>query len=379
MSKNDKRFSDLKAYFSFHIPTFIVMNQNLKYAVGIDVSMDNFHVCFSVINALQKVTIKGSRSFTNNSKGFQSLAIWVKNHQKEANLPIIYAMEATGIYYENLAWFLHHLGHQVSVILPKKAKHYFKCLGLKSKNDKIDASGLAQMAAQQNLDTWKPLTPQIQELRALTRYYNTLQEQKTVFCNQVHAIEHSYYQDKTVLKNLKEIIKLITKQIKSVRNNIAVTVETDAILKEKFALITPIQGVGLITVATIVSETNGFELFENERQLTSYSGYDVTERQSGKFVGQRRISKQGNARIRKVLCMPAFNVVRFQQKPFTALFERVYQRTNLKMKGYVAVQRKILVLIFALWKRNEKYDPNKVASASEATLDEVQNELLLQQ
>ncbi len=72
------------------------MNQNLKYAVGIDVSMDNFHVCFSVIDTLQKVTIKGSRSFTNNSKGFQALAIWVKNHQKETNLPIIYAMEATG-------------------------------------------------------------------------------------------------------------------------------------------------------------------------------------------------------------------------------------------------------------------------------------------
>ena len=252
-------------------------------------------------------------------------------------------------------------------------------MGLKSKNDKIDARGLAQMAAQQNLDLWKPISPQIQELRALTRYYNTLQEQKTVFSNQVHAIEHSYYQDKTVLKNLQEIIKLITKQINSVKKNIATTVEQDAILKEKFALITPIQGVGLITIATIVSETNGFELFENERQLTSYSGYDVTERQSGKFVGQRRISKQGNSRIRKVLCMPAFNVVRFQQKPFTALFERVYQRTNMKMKGYVAVQRKILVLIFTLWKKNEKYDPNKVASIKEATLDELQNELLLQQ
>ena len=75
--------------------------------------------------------------------------------------------------------------------------------------------------------------------------------------------------------------------------------------------------------------------------------------------------------------MPALNVVRFQEKPFTALYERVYQRTNLKMKGYVAVQRKLL--IFALWKRNEKYDPNKVASMQEATLDELQNELLLQE
>ena len=77
-------------------------------------------------------------------------------------------------------------------------------------------------------------------------------------------------------------------------------------------------------MATIVSETNGFELFENERQLTSYAGYDITERQSGKFMRQRRISKQVKSRIPKVLCIPTFNVVRFQKKPFTALYERVY-------------------------------------------------------
>lgn len=353
-------------------------NQVLKYAVGMDVSKDKIDVCLTVIDTLQKVTIKASRSFTNNSKGFKELAQWVKTHHKEPKLPIVYLMEATGVYYENLAWFLHHLGCHITVILPKKAKYYFKSLGLKSKNDKIDARGLAFMAVQQNLDAWKPISPQIEELRALTRHYQTLQEQKTVLNNQLHAIEHSHHQDKLVLKDLRELVKLINQKLYAIKKQIAKVVEDDPFLKEKFALITPIQGVGLMTIATIVAETNAFEFFDNERQLTSYSGYDVTERQSGKFVGQRRISKQGNSRIRKILCMPAFNVVRFQQKPFTALFERVYQRTNLKMKGYVAVQRKILVLIFALWKKNEKYDPNKVAPTREATLDEVQ-QLLLQE
>ena len=74
------------------------MNQNSKYAVGIGVPMDDFHVCFSVIDALQKVTIMASRSFTNNSKGFQTLAIWVKSHHKEVSLSAVYAMEITGIH-----------------------------------------------------------------------------------------------------------------------------------------------------------------------------------------------------------------------------------------------------------------------------------------
>jgi transposase len=266
-------------------------------------------------------------------------------------------MEATGVYYENLAWFLHHLNCHVTVILPKKAKHYFKSLGLKSKNDKIDARGLGLMAAQQNLECWKPISPQIEELRALTRHYQTLQEQKTVFGNQIHAIEHSHYQDKLVLKDLRELVDLIDKKLYVIKKQIAKVVEDDPVLKAKFALITPIKGVSILTIATIIAETNAFQFFENQRQLTSYAGYDVTERQSGKFVGQRRISKQGNSRIRKILFMPAFNVVRLKQEHFKNLFERVSDRTGLKMKGYVAVQRKILVMVFALWKKNEMYDP----------------------
>lgn len=116
-------------------------NQALKYALGIDVSKDKFDVCLTVIDTLQKVTIKASRNFTNNSKGFKELAQWVKTHHKESKLPIVYLMEATGVYHENLAWFLHHLDCHVTVILPKKAKHYraanrFKSLGLKIKNDR---------------------------------------------------------------------------------------------------------------------------------------------------------------------------------------------------------------------------------------------------
>ncbi|MDR6562245.1 MULTISPECIES: transposase [unclassified Arcicella] len=72
------------------------MSKFLKYAVGLDVSKDHFHVCLSVIDTLQKVTIKAIRSFANQSKGFQELAQWVKNHCKEADIPIVYLIEATG-------------------------------------------------------------------------------------------------------------------------------------------------------------------------------------------------------------------------------------------------------------------------------------------
>ena len=55
--------------------------------------------------------------------------------------------------------------------------------------------------------------------------------------------------------------------------------------------------------------------------------------------------------------MPAFSVVTYKTGPFFELYERVYNRTKIKMKAYVAVQRKLLILIYTLWKKNESFRP----------------------
>ncbi len=125
----------------------------------------------------------------------------------------------------------------------------------------------------------------------------------------------------------------------------------------KIEQLSKVKGLGLLSAATIVAETNGFTGFDNVRQLVSFAGYDVVENQSGQRVGKTKISKKGNSRIRRMLFMPAFNAVRFGEPSCQALFERVYVRTRIKMKGYVAVQKKLLTLCYALWKNNTEYDP----------------------
>jgi transposase len=79
---------------------------------------------------------------------------------------------------------------------------------------------------------------------------------------------------------------------------------------------------------------------------------------SGNRVEKTRISKKGNSRIRRILHLPALNAVRFGEPTCQALFERVFERTKIKMKGYVAVQKKLLTLCYAIWKNDTKYDPN---------------------
>ena len=330
----------------------------LRYCVGIDVSKDSLQVCISVIDTNGKITIKGSGKVVNKTTVFDSFLTWVDKHCKDKSLPIRYVMESTGVYHEQLAWYLFQKDLSVIVVLPNKAKHYLKSIGNKSKNDSIDARGLAQMGLEQSLKLWEPLSKNIYQLRMLTRHYQTLQELKNQSENQRHAILHSRVVDKFTLKHLEKLIKVYEKQIDETKQEIAKLIEKDSNLKVKIAQLCQIKGLAQLSVATIVAETNGFTGFESIRQLVSFAGYDVVENQSGQRVGKTRISKKGNSRIRRILHLPAFNAVRFGEPTCQALFERVFERTKIKMKGYVAVQKKLLTLCYAIWKNGTEYNPN---------------------
>lgn len=329
----------------------------LRYCVGIDVGKDTLHLCVSAIDADGRVSVKGSSKFSNSMSSFVNMEAWRSKHCKDETLPVRYLMESTGVYHEQVAWYLFRADRQVSVVLPNKAKHYLRSLGHKSKNDKIDARGLAQMGLEQNLPLWQPLSKEIYTLRMLTRQHQRLQELKNQSQNQQHSIKHSQISDPFIIKQLEKLIKLYDQQIEQIDAQIRKLLAKDTVLGAKIEQICKVKGLGLLSASTLVAETNGFTGFDNVRQLVSFAGYDVVENQSGQRVGKTKISKKGNSRIRRMLFLPAFNAVRYGEPSCQALFERVYGRTRIKMKGYVAVQKKLLTLCYALWRNDTEYDP----------------------
>ncbi len=339
------------------------MNKILKQAVGIDMAKDKFDVCFSVIDSQQKVTIKATKKFGNNKAGFKEFDSWIGKHAQKP-VPLVYVVEATGIYYENLAWHLFEQEAFLSVILPNKAKKYMESLGLKSKNDKIDAKGLSRMCAEQALEKWQPLSSDFYKLRTLTREIEGIHQVKTALNNQLHALEYARILGKSSIKRLGQHIALLDKQLLSIEKEIEKAVGQNPEIKAKVDKIVKIKGLGLISTITVLAECNGFALIKNQKQLVSYAGYDVVENQSGKRTGKTRISKKGNSHIRRILHMPAFNVVRYDQKPFKSFHDRLLDNGKTKMQAYVAVQKKLLVLIYTLWKKDEEYLGNETKGTS---------------
>ena len=155
-------------------------------SLGIDVAGKDFRVCLKIRRPDGQVKIKGSRKFSNRPKGFAALLKWVTSKQTSDD-PMRAVMEATGVYYESLAYFLHEQGWRVFVLLPNRIKGYFKFLNLKSKTDKIEAAGLAELGIYHNLPTWEPASPQMYSLKRLCRERNTLIDEKTVISNRLHA------------------------------------------------------------------------------------------------------------------------------------------------------------------------------------------------
>ena len=330
----------------------------LKYSVGIDVSKQELEVCFKELLEDQATKIKGSRKFSNAPKGFQQLHQWIEKRRKDRPVPLTTVMEATGVYHERLAHYFHQQGYPVSVVLPSQSKDYLKSLGYKSKTDKIDGKGLAQMGAERKLRLWVPPTKLILDIRSLCRHKDTLEKTKTQFRNRLHAQGHSAQDNPLVVKLLEEQIAYLDEQVKEVKAAIdRLLGQQSGFGDQAHKVAGSIKGLGVPSVASLAAETNGFGLFGSMGQVISYAGYDVVENQSGNRRGKTRISKKGNGRIRKALHFPALNVVRYGVEPFSGLYERVYERTGVKMKGYVAVQRKLLCMVYTLWKSNEAFDP----------------------
>lgn len=332
------------------------MNKVIAYCIGMDVDKNTFKACLIARLVSGQILVKASKTFNNNETGFKELLEWVEKHYKQTDTHRSFLMEATGVYHEHLAYFLHQQNQRVHIVLANKAKNYMKSLGIRSKNDKIDAQGLATMGVQQHLEDWKPISDKLYSLRSITRHAEALQHSKTIFSNQLEAASHSAFSDKFVIKTLKSIIKKIDKEILACRKKIENCITDDKELNAKYELFASLKGFGLMTFAVIIAETGGFELFKSQSQLVCYSGYDIVENQSGSRTGKTKMSKKGNAHIRRILHMASLNMVRYDITVFKNLYERVYDRTKIKMKGYVAIQRKLLCLVYTIWKKDESFD-----------------------
>ena len=120
---------------------------------------------------------------------------------------------------------------------------------------------------------------------------------------------------------------------------------------------TTIPGIGFITVVTVAAETQGFDNFTSLRQLSSFAGYDIQLKESGKFKGKTKISKKGNSHIRRAMYMPSLSAIGHSQT-YKKIYNRLYEKKENGLIAGTAIQRKLLGLIYTLWKNDTEFEDN---------------------
>ena len=336
------------------------------FSLGIDISKDHFHTCLCITVQGQQYEYSSVKKWDNNKAGFVQLEMWLNTKVKQG-CSVKYLMEATGIYHEKLAYYLHGKSKTVHVVLPNTSKHFFNSLNIKTKTDKLDAKVLARFCAERSHRPWHPPKLIFRQLKELTRYKNQLQQQKNALLNIGHSHENSAHTSKLITQSNKRIIKQIDQQISKVKTAIEELIASDVELAEQVRKLCTIKGCQVHTIASIIAETGGFESFNSRKQLASFAGYDVVHHQSGKSILKKsRISKKGNRFIRAALYYPAMSAS-MHIPEFKALRKRIIDKTHIKMKAQVAIQRKLLLLIYSMWKSGEEYQTDynqkKVAKA----------------
>jgi transposase len=141
--------------------------------------------------------------------------------------------------------------------------------------------------------------------------------------------------------------------------------QLEAISKEHYReetdLLRQVEGIGTLTALAFVLTVEDPHRFERSRSVGAYLGLVPARDQSGDRDPQRRISKEGDEMLRKLLVGSAHYVL----GPFGSDSdlrrhgEKIASRggKNAKKRAAVAVARKLCVLLHSLWMTGEVYDP----------------------
>jgi transposase len=343
------------------------MKKIVKQVAGIDVAQNELVVSLGRMYDDFTPEIYAYKTFANTANGFTGLLAWVKK-LTESSVFVRYVMEATGVYHEWFAYFLEKAGEDVSIVLPNKISNYFRTLEVKTTTDKTSCEAITRFGLERRLDNWLPPKPVYKKLRQLSRERDQTVQERTLVKNQLHAEQAEAEPNKSTISRVNRKIALLNQQEQEIRAEMAVLVKNDEQVSELVKLICSISGIGALTATTVLAETNGFDLIRNKRQLTSYAGLDVREKQSGTSVkGKPQISKRGNKHLRKAMHLPALAAVRTDQR-YKAIFARLVSKHGIKMKAAVGIQRKLLEMIYTVFKTKVPYDKNYLKTEKERTL-----------
>ena len=261
------------------------------FFLGIDVSKAKLD-CALALGAKFR-----NKVFANNASGFSQLSVWLKQHAPGS---VHACLEATGVYWEEVAYYLVGTGDTVSVINPALSRAHSQSLGLRDKTDAVDARVLADFCREKRPTAWSPPSPAERRLRALVLRHQALVEMQTQEKNRAQVVRDE------VRASIDTHLEWLGEELARIERSIADHLDNDPDLRSKRDLLDSIPGLGERTIAVLLAYGLCGTRFDHARQFVAFAGLNPRRHESGSSVRARpRLSKVGHAALRYALYMPA--------------------------------------------------------------------------
>jgi len=346
-----------------------------KLTVGIDLGDRSSRYC--ILDDEGEVLLEGSVATT--KKGFAQ----VFGSKPRSRL----ALEV-GTHSPWVSRYLAELGHEVVVANARRVRLITDST---RKDDRLDAKTLARLVRidPELLSPIRHRSAQAQEDLMMIRARAVLVEARTMLVNAARGLTKSYGERlrscgtgqvseelaRSLSEPLQSALKPLLAEVESVSERIREYDEQiESRAKSRYpetALLKQVHGVGTLTALTYVLTVDDPHRFRRSRDAGAYFGLRPRRRESGDSRPQLRITKEGDAYMRKLLVQCAHHIL----GPFGAdsdlrswgLELAAHGGKNAKKRALVAVARKLAVLLHKLWLTGEVYEPLHVRKASKTT------------
>jgi len=304
--------------------------------VGIDIAKHHFD-----LHLLPEGT---TARYNNDAPGIQQCRLFLAEVRPERIV-----LEATGGYEVPLTMELQTVRMPVIVVNPRRIRDYARAMGRLAKTDRIDAQVIAEFATHVSLTPRELPDAKARQLKALLARREQLVDLRVAEGNR---LEHAT--DAVITKTIRQLLRVIDKQIAVVDRHIAERVAADEQLQRRAQIIDSIPGLGETTAAVLVTQLPELGRL-NRRQIAALVGVAPINRDSGQFRG-KRMTGGGRVRVRCALYMPLLAAIR-HNPVIRAFYQRLLDNGKAKMVALVAAMRKLLTTLNTMMQNNQLWNP----------------------
>lgn len=308
-------------------------------------------------------------------KGFEGLKPWVGPQTPPAEVAVEACREAWWVARRLREW-----GHEVLVVDTTRVKQ----VGVgyhRRKTDRIDAEVLAKALERGLLPRAHELSPRAQELRLHLSVRRGLVESRAQFITTIRGLARArgVRLSSVASSSFARMVRKSTlgEELRALVEPLVIVVETlDVQIGQAdrklellctrepvIARLMTVPGVAPVVAAGFVSVVDDAKRFARAHQVESYLGLVPSEFTSGvRRLGS--ITKQGNRYVRTLLNQAAWSMLRMKKADPIKQWGLAVAARRGRRVAIIAVARRLIGVLWAIWRDGTVYEAARVGSAS---------------